>query len=378
MLKVGVIGIGNAGNQVVAYADSTLKVPVLALNASEKDLSTLPDGIKKIKLTKLADGTGKDRNLAKQYLKTSISALLSSEDLVAFQNVDVIFVVGSCGGGTGSGIAPVLTTILGKMFPDASVILVGILPSVQEAYSTQVNALEYMNELYSSMEGQTYMLYDNGRYDDLPSPVMMQKVNQEIVEDIKVISGIYNLPTKFSSIDENDMRRIINLKGRIVVARVEDIKEKDLDNQTIDDLIIKTIKTNAHAEIQRDQTVTSTGIIINLSENINNGFNSHVKKVQEFVGSPIYEFEHIVLNTDRKIRNDVFYIMSGLTKVNDRILKISDRIDEIEALQKKRDEEEDMISGVDIASLTDKINDKKETKGDGNLDINSVWSQFNM
>lgn len=378
MLKVGVIGIGNAGNQVAAYADAVLKVPVLAINASEKDLSTLPDNIRKIKMSKMADGTGKDRNVAKKYLKESISPIVGSEDVTQFKDVDVIFVVGSCGGGTGSGVAPVLTTILSKMFPDSKVILVGILPSIQEAYSTQVNALEYMNELYSSMENQTYMLYDNGKMDDLPSPVMMETVNKEIVEDIKVISGIYNLPTKFSSIDENDMRRIINQKGRLVVARVEDIKEKDLDNQTIEDLIIKTLKTNAHTELQRDKTVTSTGIIVNLSENINNGFNSHVKKVQEFIGSPIYEFEHITINTDRKIKNDVFYIMSGLTKVNDRILKISDRIEEIEELQRKRDEEEDMMSTVDLGSLTDKINDKKDVKDDSELDIKAIWNQFGM
>ena len=55
MLKIGVIGIGNTGNQVAALAKERLNVPVIAINSSEKDLETVPDTIPK-KLIKDKDG----------------------------------------------------------------------------------------------------------------------------------------------------------------------------------------------------------------------------------------------------------------------------------------------------------------------------------
>ena len=45
MLNVGIIGIGNTGNQVAALAMKRLNIPVLAINSSEKDLETVPEGV---------------------------------------------------------------------------------------------------------------------------------------------------------------------------------------------------------------------------------------------------------------------------------------------------------------------------------------------
>ena len=45
MLKIGVIGIGNCGNQVAKKAMEQLNCDVYALNSSMNDLSTLPDTI---------------------------------------------------------------------------------------------------------------------------------------------------------------------------------------------------------------------------------------------------------------------------------------------------------------------------------------------
>ena len=68
MLDVAVIGIGNTGNQVASLAQDRLKIPVLAINSSAKDLETVPSSVPK-KLISSADGlsqgAGKNRALAK-------------------------------------------------------------------------------------------------------------------------------------------------------------------------------------------------------------------------------------------------------------------------------------------------------------------------
>ena len=137
MLKVGIIGIGNAGSQVASLAYSELKIPVMCINSSEKDLETIPDGIPRKLISDAAafsKGAGKDRSLAKSYLKDSIMPLISAEEFKTFMTeLDVVFVVSSTGGGTGSGTAPLITSIINSAFPDTKTVIVGILPVEAEA-----------------------------------------------------------------------------------------------------------------------------------------------------------------------------------------------------------------------------------------------------
>lgn len=381
MLKVGIVGIGNTGNQVASLAQDRLKIPVLAINSSEKDLETVPSSVPK-KLISSADGlsqgAGKNRALAKSYLKDSIMSFLSSEDVQTFINdLDVLFIVSSTGGGTGSGTAPLMANIIQSTFVDVKVILIGVLPVNSEALSAHVNTLEYLNELYSQLTNQTYMLYDNDRLASLPSYQMMEKVNEEIVSDIDVIRCTYNMTTRFDSIDEQDMMRLISFPGRIVVARLQKIAEKDLDNVSIEDKLIDVIKKNCHVEAQRDKKVTASGIITNLSSAISETFDNHVPKVREFIGDPIHDFNHIYINEDRKLPNNVFLILSGLTPVNDKIHKISDRVDEIQEKQKAH-EEENALNEIELSKLSGTVasKDSKSSDNVSAVDLKSIFDKF--
>jgi len=213
----------------------------------------------------------------------------------------------------------------------------------------------------------------------MPSYKMMNLVNEEVVKDINVLRCTYNYTTKYDSIDEEDMRRLISFPGRILIARLEDIKERDLDRDTIEDLLIKKIKSNAHTEIQRDQKVIATGIIANLSEAVFSEFDNHIEKVRDFIGDPDHDFNHLYVNEERKMPNNVFLIIGGLSVVNDRITKISDRIEEIEQKQKIR-EEENTLNDLGVNELSKKVSSKdksKKTTAD-NVDIASIFSKFGI
>ena len=116
MLNVGVIGIGNCGNQVAKLAMNELKCDVLAINSSKNDLSTLGEGVPVLCLGD-ERGAGKNRTEAKLFLKKSIMDMIQKEEIKNFMSEkDVIFIVSSTGGGTGSGMAPVLSSIIRKSF----------------------------------------------------------------------------------------------------------------------------------------------------------------------------------------------------------------------------------------------------------------------
>lgn len=147
MLTIGVVGLGNAGSQVAALAMEQLKCDVLAINSSEQDTQTLPDSVPRV-LIGDQKGAGKERAAAKKFLKDGIMKILNDQDILNTIKKDVLFVVSSTGGGTGSGMALMMSDIIGEVSPTTKVVTVGILPTLKEGYSTQVNTLAYMKELY--------------------------------------------------------------------------------------------------------------------------------------------------------------------------------------------------------------------------------------
>ena len=382
MLKIGVIGIGNTGNQIAALALSELAIPVLAINSSEKDLETIPDGVEKRLITDsagLSQGAGKNRALAKQYLKDSIMSFLTEDKIKRMiADLDVCFIVSSTGGGTGSGTAPLMAGIIGSTFRNVKVILTGVLPVNSEALSAHVNTLEYMNELYTSLPNQTYILYDNDSLSDLPSYKIMETVNEEVVRDMDVIRCFYNQTTRYDSIDEEDMKRLISFPGRIVITRLEDMKEKDAEDKTIEQLLVEKLKKNCHVELQRDKKVIASGVITNLSRNLSEQFDNHIPVVREFIGDPVHDFNHIYINSDRKMANNVFLILTGLTPINDKIHKISDRVDEIQERQKQM-EEENALNEIDMGALSGSIESKDVKRSTAReVDLEDIFSRFGM
>ena len=133
-------------------------------------------------------------------------------------------------------------------------------------------------------------------------------------------------------------------------------------------------------EVQRDKRVTATGIILNLSEAVFSEFDNHIPKVREFIGDPDHDFNHLYVNEDRKMKNNVFFIMSGLSPINDRIAKTSDRIEEIDEKQQIREEETNLNSEA-INNLSKKISSKdkvKPTGGASSVDLTNIFSKFGI
>lgn len=342
MLNVGILGVGNAGNQVVAHAFTQKKsISVFALNCSESDLKTIPDGIPKA-LVGDGKGAGKNRDESKKFLASDVMDLINNDTMKEFiTSLDIVFIVSSTGGGTGSGISLLLSQIIKKVYPTVFVITVGIISSIKEALSTHANSLEYLTELYDNTESQTYMLYDNEKYSKIPSNQMMEKINAQIVEDIVTLSGYYNFNTKYASIDDKDLMNLIKTPGRLVVLSLVNFKEKDLDDTTVEELLLKNLKTSGTVDLQKDRIVNRIGVIANINSFVSEKFDTSIPGLLDTVGSPIESFEHLYINEDRKLPNNVFVILTGCTKINDRIIKINDRIEEI--MEKQNQTEDDDV-----------------------------------
>lgn len=332
------IGIGNCGSQVANLAER--KYPTLFdcvyINTSESDLAMVNTQDQELKFKIGAkdevEGSGKNREKMKEFLKADIKTILGNPKFQqTIAEKKYCFIIASAAGGTGSGAAPVLIEIMRQMFPDTNFILVGVIPKESSSLMELGNALEYLQELYDVIgDSLTYMLYDNESTADMPPTKGLEIVNENIVEDIRVLTGVDNFPTPYESIDEADMEAIITTPGRLIVTRVNKrLTEKSMEDSNLDDIIIKSIKNSCHVETDRNKRVVRWGIITYFTDPVNKLYSSDLERVREFIGTPVERFNHNAINNGKEDMNFLYMIASGLSPVNDRVQKITDRIDEL-------------------------------------------------
>lgn len=363
MIKLATIGLGNAGNQVAEHAKKEFGIEGLAINTSKDDISN----VRSIDVICIGDekGAGKDRNIARKFLKENISELLEKAELLkVVRENDVIFIPSSTGGGSGSALAPILTDIFSRYYPSKIFIPVGILPPLKESVAAQQNSLDYMKEILNM--NPTYMLYDNEKRSKLTRSEMLLDVNREIAQDFAILRGDYQFTTPYTSIDDKDSVKIAETRGRLVVVKDSGFREKDLDEMSIEDRLIEALRNGVHAELDRDHIIKRAGLITNFSDKIYKTFDPHLPKFKALFGEPIEEFEHVFINKEDSAVNRAIIIMSGLSVPDDRIEKMIQRIDEVKALLTKTKES----SVLDDAD-TDLISELRKTdsrKGDVNLD----------
>ena len=342
MKQIALIGIGNCGSQAVALAEE--KYPELFdcvyINTSESDLGMVNSESLKIKIGENDEvyGSGKNRNKMKAFLREDIKKVLTNEDLIeCIRDKKYVFIISSCAGGTGSGASPAMFEMLRTRFVDPQFVLVGVLPKLQDSMSDQGNSLEYLNELYETLGNDTtYMIYDNDTVSHMSPTRALEVVNENIIEDIRIITGIDNFPTKYESIDSADMESLIRTPGRLIVARIKTgLSETEMEENQFDEKLIKAIKSSAHAETDRNKRVVRWGIITHLTEQVNALYDPKLEKLVEFIGTPQERFNHNSVHEAPESQNFIYLIAAGLSPINDRAKKMSDRVRELkEALAK--------------------------------------------
>lgn len=375
MLKVGIIGIGNAGNQVAALALSIKDIPALAINASEKDLDTI-----NVKMDQIVFGdslgSGKDRSIAKGFVKDNIKNLIREEDFTKFmEQVEIVFVVNSTGGGTGSGMGPILTDILRNYYAKDTTkifINVGILPTLGESVGSQRNTIEYLKEM--SELGGSYMLFDNESKANLPTNKLMETINKEIVEMIAIIRGDISHSSPYGMIDDKDMRKIISVPGMIFMDVISGLYE-DSVTETIDQLLLKHVKeSSCMTKVDADHIVKRMGFIAYLTEGLHDKFDENLPAIRNHFGEPTEDFKHFAQNDGSDKLNTVAIILSGLSIPDNRIKTIINRIERVEEELSKTKQSSLLSNALD--KIGDYEGTKEVEKEVDEFDMDSILNKY--
>jgi cell division GTPase FtsZ len=368
--RIGIVGIGNCGSQVGALAEKKYDTLIdsIYINTSDADLSMVKGDIKfKIGDKDFVEGSGKNRSKMKLYLRNTIGEILQAEKFVnIIKKKKYVFIVASAAGGTGSGAAPVLMEVLKSCFTDTHFILVGVLPQIQASLMEQGNTIEFLNELYQSLgENTTYMIYDNEATADRSPTESLDLVNECIVEDIRILTGIDNFPTPYDSIDDADLESILRTPGRLLVTRLKKgLTEKVLEDTIIDDIIIKSIKQSCHCETDRNKKVVRWGIVTYFTEAVNKLYTSNLEKLREFIGTPVERFNHHAINDKNEQLNFLYLIASGMSPINDRVKRINDRIEDLKAALANDDSSRYILNGESVAYDVMEARKKEERRRD--------------
>jgi len=354
-LRVCIIGVGNAGNQI-ASAASKEGYSAFAINSSSKDLndSVVNPNMPAYIITgdsKMARGAGKNRERAKSLFKSSGNDLFTNN--VAFSTMideaDIIFIVGSTGGGTGSGVCPELASLLNNYYSGSKlVIFYGILPKLSESLMAQYNTMECINEILGLKI--PYMLDDLDYYNTDPNDVAYKGIAKHVIESINTINGKYLHFSSSGMIDENDMLSICGQIGYMSIYSLNSITAEQLDKDSIQTMMINRIKKSPAVSIDRDGFVKHMGIIVNSPEElIESSKTGNYDELYKFIGTPIGVSENYSISTQTTCQ--FILIISGMNAPNIRMLKIKEKL---EALAPSREKTLDLNPELDhFRSLKD-------------------------
>lgn len=261
-LRMLMIGVGNAGNQIVAYA-AREDLDVYAINTSIRDLNdiivdeTIPCFVVG------RDGRGSGKNIKKgiALFKENGRELFTNKNFISkCQNVDIIEVTSSLGGGTGPSVSPEICRLLKQMFDKKIIIYHGIIPKNSDSNVAFSNATYCLNEIKSL--SIPYMITDLQRFADDPYDVAFQKADKHVVECAKAICGRYLKMSNSQMIDENDMKSILGESGYMGVYGIENITSHDLEKKTMQSMLIDQIKHGPAVMMQKDGISMQMGAML--------------------------------------------------------------------------------------------------------------------
>lgn len=328
-LKIGVIGIGNAGSQV-ALAAAKRGIQVFIMNTSIKDLDDSVVG-KSIKAHQIGDGrgSGKDRDNAMALLKSNgAGGIKEIFDNPYFRQTvmpaDIVFVTFSTAGGTGSGIGPKMAEMIHKAYPQKVVIPYGILPKNAESVMAQANAIACVDDI--TKIGVPYILSDLSFYESESQENSFKKIGEYMVETMCVLRGDYMKMSANGMADERDTLTVISEPGYMTVHIKDKINEASLANKTLQGYLIDEIKSSPACRIQRDGLLQYNLVIANVSPVVDDPLKAgDYSELNGFVGEPKATFANYAVD-DACYDFQVMLVTSGLTVPMDRFASAKAKI----------------------------------------------------
>lgn len=330
-LKIGYVGVGNAGCQV-GIKVSVKGIDTFLVNTSFKDLrdEVIPHGIPSYLIEDKygkSRGAGRSRDFAKNLFADS--SILDDDTFNNFlKDKDIIIVGAACSGGTGSGIAPSLCYAISERYPNKDVTMLGIIPRKNESMNCQFNTADCMEEC-RQLE-IPYLVYDLDKSNDTAETTYVNVANL-IAEHIGILSGEMAAMSEYGMIDERDLLTVAVEPGLMIIGKKTDVKPEGLQKE-----ILNTIKSSMTVDPQKDKFVKYFALFLEVPEEVADDLKTNCfDELKEVYGEPWDIFVNYKV-VDKSTASFGF-IASGMSYPNDRLAYCTDVVKAYDSKRKSRE-----------------------------------------
>lgn len=330
-MNASVIGVGAGGGNIAHLMSYYDGYATAAFNTTQADMVDLNVDHKVV--IKDVNGSGKDRAFSASEFKRSYKSFFEHDGIKDIVKNDLIFVVGTGGGGTGTIISVMTAAYLKSEYPNKTIFSIGILGSITEDLVSHRN----MRELISDLENKLnvpYLLFDNNRVKNKVGDEVYNKVNQDVVDAIRVLSKDFFVENSRSNIDGRDYARLTSYKGLTSVITIPKLNiSVSEENINFDERITAAVETSTN--IMTD-TPEAYGFFMNADPEVYSSIDTTFNDVQlKFAGMPSsgLVFRHLQNNTGEG--PEFAMIMTGMSAPVRRFKMIERRISELEQVKEK-------------------------------------------
>lgn len=370
-MKSLMIGIGAAGNKaaLAVVNDPTVQIKtedVVLINSTSKDIPKEFNG-ETVILSEDDSGCGKERAVAKEYIFAAIqSGKLNLEK--KSEDYDIVIVVASLEGGTGSGSAPIVAKYSDEMLGKNTHIF-GFTGFEDDPRGLQ-NTVEFFQEISPSVtvhmiQNKAFMrAVGNNKFK------AEQLANKELALRIKLLDGTL-LRASSQNIDSTDIYKVVNTTGYTTVEYAE--LTQDLVDTTDFDKVCKAMIYNSKS-LKTSKGQSRMAIIMNISPASEDAVDNEFRVFKENYGNPYEKFVHKMYEQD--MPEFIAIICSGMKLPLDEVKAIYDRyLKESEEVNKEEDSFYDQVHDFKANASNNMFNmGRPGNKGKANK--NDFLSQF--
>lgn len=251
--KIAFIGIGACGSNITLLFQKKGYHSIF-INGSEQDNKAL-SGARNILRLKGHDGCGGDRSVSEIALADNLGII---EEIKKIKE-EIIFLVFSTAGSTGSGIAPILCDVIEELNEtegfNKTVCCIAVLPKRSEPLQKHINCYQCIKELAEKTEIGSCVLVDNNKDDNL------QRINGMVVNQLNYFFSDESFSAR-GNVDISEKMKLLKQNGMLLMSVVCNGKAKGVEY--LESLLTK----NVFAPVESDAVVEYIAVINSLEESV--------------------------------------------------------------------------------------------------------------
>ena len=270
--KVGIVGVGQCGNNIAAAFHRIGYRRVLLLNTAQTDLDSIADEIAKLSIDK--QGAGKDPVVGKGRVEAKSTQIRNGMLREFGEDFEKIIVCIGLGGGTGSGGGPEVIELAKDIIkarggdPAKDVIVITTLPDPNVDGPRQCfNALKAYGQMTNM--GVPMTIIDNAQVGSIIRAKLADgwsPINMWIARTFHMFNAYANRPSDHGAFDGNDLNDIVR-RGRLLFSafRVTQLKDK----YAIGDVMAANLERSLFAKCNT-KTAVAAGCLMVINPRVGN------------------------------------------------------------------------------------------------------------